>query len=192
MPTSQGPPPGWYPDQHGTRRWWDGAQWTHHTAPPPPPGLEQPVAYPAAGPTGSGIVSQQSPVFWCAVAAAALMVIGGFGPWVVALSIISVSGTHGDGWFLIVGGLVAAGMLWVVARGAPRANAAIPLVAGVVGAVVSAIDLADILRNGNRTILGQSAHIASPGWGIWVGLIASIVTAALSVIVLARGTRRPA
>jgi hypothetical protein len=24
--------PGWYPDAHGALRWWDGAQWTEHTA----------------------------------------------------------------------------------------------------------------------------------------------------------------
>lgn len=35
-PTLQGPqtaPPGWYPDQGGTRRYWDGQRWTGHTAP---------------------------------------------------------------------------------------------------------------------------------------------------------------
>ncbi len=26
-------PPGWYPDQLGTRRYWDGQRWTGHTAP---------------------------------------------------------------------------------------------------------------------------------------------------------------
>lgn len=26
-------PAGWYPDQHGIVRWWDGTQWTQHTAP---------------------------------------------------------------------------------------------------------------------------------------------------------------
>ena len=26
-------PAGWYPDQAGTMRWWDGQAWTSHTAP---------------------------------------------------------------------------------------------------------------------------------------------------------------
>jgi uncharacterized Tic20 family protein len=37
-------PPGWYPDPNapGTQRWWDGAEWTHHTAVPQAP--SSPVA----------------------------------------------------------------------------------------------------------------------------------------------------
>lgn len=30
---SQAVPPGWYPDQLGVRRYWDGQRWTEHTAP---------------------------------------------------------------------------------------------------------------------------------------------------------------
>ena len=33
---SEKPPAGWYPDNTGTTRWWDGDQWTEHTPPPPP------------------------------------------------------------------------------------------------------------------------------------------------------------
>lgn len=33
------PPPGWYPDNHGGgQRYWDGQQWTQHTA----PGIREP------------------------------------------------------------------------------------------------------------------------------------------------------
>jgi hypothetical protein len=38
---------GWYPDDHGVTRFWDGNGWTEHTAPPPPPGQ---VAAPAPSP----------------------------------------------------------------------------------------------------------------------------------------------
>ncbi|WP_425297980.1 DUF2510 domain-containing protein [Nocardia brasiliensis] len=31
MPARQAPPPGWYPDQTGTQRWWDGQQFTQAT-----------------------------------------------------------------------------------------------------------------------------------------------------------------
>jgi TM2 domain-containing membrane protein YozV len=35
---SQNTPAGWYPQQDGTERWWDGQAWTsHHRLAPPPP-----------------------------------------------------------------------------------------------------------------------------------------------------------
>lgn len=43
-------PPGWYDDGHGQLRWYDGSQWTQHTAPlaqaGPPRMPQQPVAPP--------------------------------------------------------------------------------------------------------------------------------------------------
>src|SRR5690349_16179416 len=112
------PPPGWYPDPQGKTRYWDGNAWTEHTqdvATPVPPAL-------AAKP----------PLFWAAVAASAGLVIGGLGPWATALGLVSVSGTHGDGWVAILGGLVALGMLFVASRRGQRANYVVPLiVAGV-------------------------------------------------------------
>lgn len=40
---SEKPPAGWYPDNTGTTRWWDGDQWTEHQ-PPPPPTAASPTA----------------------------------------------------------------------------------------------------------------------------------------------------
>lgn len=42
MSIAQNVSAGWYPDQSGRLRWWDGAQWTEHFAP-----VVQPVAQPA-------------------------------------------------------------------------------------------------------------------------------------------------
>ena len=36
------PPAGWYPDNSGTTRWWDGDRWTEHQ--PPPPNTAAPTA----------------------------------------------------------------------------------------------------------------------------------------------------
>ncbi|MFD2675324.1 hypothetical protein [Gulosibacter bifidus] len=42
-PQHQNPPPGWYPDQQGNRRWWDGRQWAPPPAAAPQPGQQQPT-----------------------------------------------------------------------------------------------------------------------------------------------------
>jgi hypothetical protein len=36
-----GRPAGWYPDEYGVTRFWNGTAWTEHTAPPPPPASPQ-------------------------------------------------------------------------------------------------------------------------------------------------------
>ena len=36
MSTTPPSPPGWYPQNDGTRRYWDGSTWTSHVAPPHP------------------------------------------------------------------------------------------------------------------------------------------------------------
>jgi TM2 domain-containing membrane protein YozV len=42
---SQNAPAGWYPQQDGTERWWDGQSWTAHLRPlPGPPTLPMPTA----------------------------------------------------------------------------------------------------------------------------------------------------
>ncbi|GAA1935863.1 hypothetical protein GCM10009775_29670 [Microbacterium aoyamense] len=71
-------PPGWYDDQRGALRWWDGTQWTEHVATPDPepeagaepideiipPELqdEYPAGYPGAeatGPSGAFVAATE-------------------------------------------------------------------------------------------------------------------------------------
>lgn len=57
-------PPGWYDDGHGSLRWWDGSQWTTHTAPlpgqqaPVPPPVQQPVQVQPAQPVQAAPATQ--------------------------------------------------------------------------------------------------------------------------------------
>lgn len=46
---SQNAPAGWYPQQDGSERWWDGQAWSAHSRPvPPPPTAPMPSSH-AAG-----------------------------------------------------------------------------------------------------------------------------------------------
>ena len=40
-------PAGWYPDNSGGQRWWNGVTWTDHIALPPPPQQQWPSTAPA-------------------------------------------------------------------------------------------------------------------------------------------------
>ncbi len=159
------PPPGWYPDGNGVTRYWDGSAWTEHTQSPAP------------------VVASRPPLFWAAVAAAGGLVVGGFAPWVTALGFVSVSGTNGDGWVAILGGLVALGMLFVASQREKRMNYAVPLTVAGVCALAAVIDAADIW---NRSDLIQ------PGWGLWLVLVASAVLAATCIALLTRPPARQA
>ena len=64
-------PAGWYPDETGQRRWWDGNQWTEHVDPGTPgaaagqpaaqPGAAQGYGDPAAGAPGQQPMGQWPP-----------------------------------------------------------------------------------------------------------------------------------
>jgi hypothetical protein len=105
----QNPPAAWYPDTQipGTFRWFDGAQWTHHTSSPQQP----------AGAHPSDVTHWLLPVgrSWQSIAAGYLGLLSfvvlflgpvafGFGIW--ALRLAGRTGTRGRGRsvFGIVGG----------------------------------------------------------------------------------------
>ena len=55
------PPPGWYPDETGQQRWWDGQQWQAPAAPPQAPTPRQPLGQQPLGqqPLGQQPLGQQ-------------------------------------------------------------------------------------------------------------------------------------
>src|SRR4051794_7514136 len=129
------------------------------------------------------MLKRQPPVFWWAVASFLLMVIGGFGPWATAFGVADISGTHGDGWFLIIGGVAGAGLVMVHATRSP-AKRWQPIVAALVGAactVVAIIDLSDVSSIGD-TPLGD---LVDPAWGLYVSLLASVSALAASAAIAA-------
>jgi hypothetical protein len=144
-------PPGWYQDAYDAIRYWDGQAWTEDIAEEPP-------------------AAARSPAFWCAIAAACLMIVGGLGPWATALRLVDVSGTKGDGWIVIGAAVVAGGVLFASPR---DAGPVVALLAGIGGAIVAVVDLNDVNSRGG---------IVQPGWGLYMVLLSSATLAIASLV----------
>jgi hypothetical protein len=113
--------------------------------------------------------------YW-ALVSSALMVVGGFGPWATVL-VFSVSGTNGDGWLLIVGGLLAGGLL------AFKRTQLWPLViSGLVALAGLATAIYDLANLSSVADDGFLEGAVSPGWGLYLCLLASGSLLAASVV----------
>jgi hypothetical protein len=103
------------------------------------------------------------------------MVVGGFGPWVTVLG-FSVSGTEGDGWFVIVAGAVAAGLLFWHDAVPALWRLVLAAIAGVVGFGVAVYDwsqVESIASESEEQLEGLFQLAVSPGWGLILAAIAS-------------------
>lgn len=121
-------------------------------------------------------------LFRVALAAAALLVVGGLGPW-VKFGVFSAAGTEGDGWFLIGAGLVAAFLLVRLNSRDGEADrwAWLIPIAGAVGAIVGLYHVVDLLK----------AEFVSVGWGLWVGAVAGVILTGVSVQLIRPVARQP-
>jgi len=132
--------------------------------------------------------SAQPKTFWWLLGSAALMIVGGFGPWATAFGGLSVSGTNGDGGFLIVGGVLAVAL---TIRHATRNGDAwwpmiVATVIGVICVIVAIVDLASISSiTEDNELLGD---VLDPGWGLWMSVVAagSLALASLTALVTRR------
>lgn len=130
------------------------------------------------------MLSGQPRRLWWAVASAALMVIGGFGPWATALGTINVSGTDGDGWFVIIGGVAAGVLLWRQLQTGSRKMGIAAAVIGALCTLIAFYDFTDVNRVADAAGLGD---VIDPAWGLYLSILASAsLTAAAVVAVRAR------
>lgn len=128
------------------------------------------------------ISDDRRPLLLVALACAALLVVGGLGPW-AKFGPFTGAGTDGDGWFLIGAGILA-GLLIVRLNSregrVDRLAWLIP-VAGAIGAIVGLIDLVELLNT----------ELISVGWGLWIGIAAGVTLSGVSVRMLAPHPRAP-
>lgn len=111
--------------------------------------------------------------------AAALILVGSLGPWGTVFG-ISVAGTEGDGVItLILAILAAAGVFLTTTAvdGKPRFKAQwLTIVFAAISALIGIIDFLDI----------SSSDGVSPGWGLWLVLLASIALTVVGVLLMRR------
>jgi hypothetical protein len=104
-----------------------------------------------------------------AVIASLGIVIGSLAPWATS-ALESVSGTHGDGKYTVVGGIIALILVWW-----RRA-----LVLVVILAILIVIDCISTVSNINEysvSAFGQEVHPASTGWGLWLTIVSGVALA---------------
>jgi hypothetical protein len=148
-------------------------------------GQTQP-ARPAQAVDGAGEQLRKSPVFWWLLGSSVAMVFGGFGPWATALGFVDVSGTRGDGWFVILGGFVGCGLCAHLAFRERNSVAnwqyVVLLVVAAIALLVAVVDLADI---------SDRSEFVQPGWGLWFSLLASLSAIVAAITAMVTKPARP-
>ena len=119
--------------------------------------------------------------FWWAAGSAALMLVGAVGPWARVLSVVSVNGTDGDGWFVIGAAVLAAFALFRFWQRGPTRWLYAAAAGGVVGCLVAAYDLSELRRVAGGTAFGDSSFVTA-GWGIYLDVVASAGLAVFAVL----------
>jgi uncharacterized protein DUF2510 len=159
-------PAGWYADPSGGRqRYWDGTRWTEHYAAGPQPQMKA---------SKSASLTEQPRAFWLAAAGAALMIIGGLGPWATAFGTLDISGTKGDGWIVVGAGALGLVALWFFFAGQRRlALAVLAGLCGLAGAGTAIYDLVKLSGAGSEEFFGEDVDLVDPAWGIYAAAAGS-------------------
>lgn len=107
------------------------------------------------------------------------MFLGGLGPWASGDG-RSVNGTAGDGWFVMLAGVVAVVLAFALREN--RSVGAWPLVAGAFGIAFTAHDVSTLER-----ISGFGVHV---GWGLVVALLAAILMGLAGLVGVVQGPKK--
>jgi hypothetical protein len=129
-------------------------------------------------------VGGKTPTFWWAMVSCALMAVGGFGPWVTVLG-ISVSGTEGDGWIVILAAAAAACLVFWHDRKPSLWLLGAAALAGAAGFAVAAYDwarLESVASDSQEQLEGLFDLSVSTGWGIVLCTVASASLVAAIVV----------
>lgn len=146
--------------------------------PSPPPAIS----------TDTAAESEEAPrstvALWLAAVCAGGMALGAIGPWARGPLGTTVNGLDGsnDGWILIGAAAITVLCLWLHRRSAGRGSLMLMLLAGLISGGVTLYD-----RQSGSTATGGSFDVVEVGWGVNLGLAASV---GLVVCVLALFARR--
>ena len=123
---------------------------------------------------------------WGALGASVVMFFSAFMPWVkIDQMNVSASGTDGDGWFVLLAGLVAAAFVFLNVGSKPGLVRNIVFVAmGAIAALVSLVAFGNI-GDVSEDFLGTTLT-ASPGAGLIFGFIASLALIGVGVVGLVK------
>jgi hypothetical protein len=156
--------------------------------PEPEAARPEPRAGGDLGATLGRLTASQPAPFWWAAGATVSMVVGALGPWATALDLVSLSGTRGDGWLVILAAAVSAAMLWSYAIRGSRGVLIGSALAGATGLVIGIVDFVDIASRGSGEIFDEEVQLVDPGWGIYVVILASAALVVFSGLLYRRSS----
>ena len=175
---SNSSPAGWYPDQQvpGQQRYWDGVQWTSHTAPDRQP-IPPSGAVASAGASVPVVGGRRHLTTPQRVSAVSMIVVAlaAFMPW-ASLFGISKAGIEGDGVITLILAIIGAAVLSFSTgligrpRSAGRASQIVLLVLAGLVALVGLLDMSGVAAIGlYLTFFGGVAWLVGAIWQLTHG-----------------------